>query len=133
MQNSKQFLKDKDILPFISFKGGQAHELKLVQDKIETITGTDGKEVEGVKYKVIEGGVVKTFFTSSIALINKLADIEPDSVVKIQMKKRKDESGQYRSYFEVEKVGEEAEPIKDEDIPVISDESEPEVSQAEGF
>ena len=135
MENSKKFLKDHDILPRISFNDGKEHTVQIKQDKLETITDSQGKETEGVKYKVIEDGEIKTIFTSSVALISKLSVVEPDTVVKIKQKKYKDGSGQIKTTYEVSNVdGTELklDSVPDEDIPIIEeDESESPISEEE--
>jgi len=135
MEESKKYLKNKDILPRISFKDGKEHTVQIKQDKLETITDSQGKETEGVKYKVIEDGEVRTIFTSSIALISKLSVVEPDTVVKIKQKKYKDGSGQIKTTYEVVSAdGTElqSDSVSDDDIPVINeDESEPPISDEE--
>lgn len=131
MQNSKQFLKDKQILPRISFKDGKPHAFKLVKDKVDSLKNDKGEVVEGVKYLVEEAGEPKTFFTSSIALITKLSEISEDTEVIVQMKSRKADNGQWQSYYEVQsksKVGKDM----GEEIPVIEeDESVPPIPETE--
>lgn len=101
MEASKEYLKKNNIVPTISFKDGTAHTVKLVQDKLDTITGNDGKDVEGVAFLVEEDGEKKRFFTSSVSLIQKLSSVESGSTVTIQMKKSKGQDGKYKSYYEV--------------------------------
>ena len=135
MNESKAYVKDHNIIPTISFKDGKAHVLKIIQDKRRTIQ-TDQGDKEGVSYKVMEGETLKRFFTSSDALIVKLADIEEGESVKIQMKSRKTQDG-FINFYEVEKVlpeiqtgkpvQEEKTSIPEEEIPIIEDEErEPE-------
>jgi len=118
MDNSKQFLKNQDILPRISFKDGKEHIVKLLNDKIDKIQDGTGKEIEGVKYLVEEDNENKSFFTSSIGLIAKLADLEENTMVGIKMIRKKTDAG-YRSSFEVRLI--------DDNIPVIENETEPSV------
>lgn len=129
MDISKDYLKKKGITPKISFKDGKPHTVVLVKDKVETIKNQTGEDIEGIKYLVTEGGEPKFFFTSSIGLIQKLADIKEDEEVTIVMKSRKGETG-YVSYYEVTKKGDvgneypSGEPEIDIDetpIPVIED------------
>lgn len=116
MQNSKLYLKKNNILPTISFKDGRQHQVKLIQDKEDEINDDMGKPKAGVRYKVMEGGEVKTFFTASPGLIQKLAEYPEETEVIIQMKSKKAATG-YISFFEVSKVGENL----DNSIPVIED------------
>ena len=129
MDNSKQYLKNHQIHPRISFKDGQSHTLKLLKDKPVKITTQTGEIVDGVRYLVEENEDVKTFQTASETLIQRLAEIPENEVVTIQMKRRKTEKG-YRSYFEVVKLSEvfkEPSEISDDEIPVI----EPEKNETE--
>ena len=125
MENSKSFLQKQDIKPRISFKDGKTHIVKLLNDKQDTLTDENGKQVEGVKYLVEEEGEMKTFFTSSIGLITKLAELEPETIVAITMKRKKGEKG-YTSYYDVEEAKQE---FSDNEIPVIENESEPTIPQ----
>ena len=120
MQGSKEFLKTHEILPKISFKDGKAHTVKLIQDKVDKIKDADGTEVEGVKYKVVEAGEVKTIFTSSVGLIQKLSEYAENSEVVIQMKSKKGEDGKWKSYYDVRLVGEDSD--TPDDVPTIEDE-----------
>jgi len=110
MNGSKEYLKENDIMPYISFKDGQAHTVKLLSDKADKIKDKDGEEKEGMKYMVIEDGTEKSFFTSAISLIQKLADKEEGSEVVIQMKSAKGADGQWKSFYEVKSAGTEEEP-----------------------
>jgi len=112
MESAKDFLKDKNILSFISFKDKSPHTVELVKDKVDTIRNQQGEELQGVKFLVKENGENKSFFTTSISLLQKLADKSPGDVVTIEMKSRKGDDGQFRSYYEVSSP---------EDIPVIQE------------
>ena len=118
MEKSKQFLKDHDILPRVSFEKGKPRTLQIIDDRPEEITDKDGKKVEGMKYKVTENGEPKTIFTSSIALISKLAEIDPGTMVEITQKGYK-QDGEWRTTYEVVQKGED--PVDDGEIPVIED------------
>lgn len=122
MENSKQFLHDNNILARISFKDGQAHTVKLVKDKIDQIPDDQnkGRMIDGVKYMVTENGEPKTFFTSSVGLIQKLAECKEEAEVTIQMKSKKGPKG-YISFFEVREAG-------SEEIPTIEENYEGEQS-----
>ncbi|MCR4307089.1 MAG: hypothetical protein NUV80_00855 [Candidatus Berkelbacteria bacterium] len=131
MQNSKQFLQTHNVMPRISFKDGQAHLLSMLNDKIDTIKGTDGEMVEGVKYLVQEENEKKTFFTSSISLIQKLADVKEGENVIVQMKSRKGENGKWQSYYDVQYKGKVGKDMGEE-IPVIEEnESVPPIPETE--
>jgi len=121
MKKVKDYLKKEGILSRISFKDGKEHIVKLIDCKEVTITDANGEERRGMKFKVTEGGEPKTFFTSSVGLLTKLAEIPENSVVSIQMKKRKD-NGNYKSYFDVSLVEKETPDSDWDDIPIIEDE-----------
>jgi len=108
MQGAKNFIQkyykdNPDKLPFISFKENPKHTVKLISSKVDTIKGTDGKDVEGVSFLVSENAVKGTFFTSSIGLIKQLAEFSPGDTVTIEMKK-KNVDGQYKSFYVVSGV-----------------------------
>lgn len=100
MQSSKDFLKNKGIMTRISFKESPVHTVKLLSDSIESIKDEKGEEVEGVKYLVEENGEKKSFFTSSVGLMQRLAEYKEGSTVTIEMKSKK-KDGKWISYFEV--------------------------------
>ena len=100
MQNSKDYLKNHNVVPFISFKESPKHKVKLLSDEIGKIKDKQGVEVDGVHYSVEEAGTEKKFFTSSIGLIQRLAECEADETVTIEMKSKKGEKG-WQSYFVV--------------------------------
>lgn len=122
MQASKEYMKTNQIVPFISFKDGSAHTVKLIKDKVDSIKdGNNGGMVQGVKFLVEENGEVKSFFTSSIGLIQKLAEFNEGDIVTIKMVSKK-VNGEFRSSFVVsagEGVAEEEEDVEEEgDVPV---------------
>jgi len=124
MENSKKWLKENNILPKISFETKQPRILTIVEDKLETIIDKEGKEVNGVKYKVVdENGDPGTVFTSSVALITKLAGVESGEKAKITKESYKALDGGFRTTYKVVKVTdggeEELSPEDDDDIPVI--------------
>jgi len=102
MESSKLYLKEKGIVPSISFKESPIHTVKLLKDKADKITGNDGKIVEGIRYLVEEKGEKKNFFTSSDSLIQKLSGIKEGEEVTIEMKSKKTETG-FISFYEVKK------------------------------
>lgn len=118
MKNAQKYLKQKDIRARISFKDGKQHTVILRESEVDTIH-SDGEEIEGVRFVVEEEGDEKSFFTSSIKLIQELASKEEGDVVEIQMKSKKSESGNWFSTYEVKSVGNSKQP--DDDIPVIQD------------
>lgn len=100
MEGAKQYLKEQNILPRLSFKDGLKHVLKLIDSKSDTIN--DGNNIiKGIKVLVEENGEKKTFFTSSESLISKLSEIAENTVVVIELKSRKDQDGQFKSIFSV--------------------------------
>lgn len=110
MENSKEYLKKHKILPKISFDKGKPRIVKLIEDKQESFTNEKGELVEGMKYKVTENGDPKTIFTTSVALISRLAELEPETEVKITQKGYK-QDGEFRTTYEVE--------VLDNEVPVI--------------
>lgn len=100
MDGAKEYMKQKGIYPRISFKDKQPHTVELVKDKVETINTSDGEQ-DGVKFLVKEGGEMKSFFTSSEALISKLSQYNQGDTVTIKMVGR-NVDGQYRTSFEVD-------------------------------
>jgi len=117
MQASKDYLKENGYNDRISFSDGSAHKVKLLKEKEDTIPDGRGGTVKGMKYLVEEGGAQKTFFTGSLGLISKLADLNEGDVVTIQMKKANN-----KSFFVVikdngEVVGEHDDEIGDNDVP----------------
>ena len=96
----KKFLKDHNIVDRISFKDGQAHQVKIVKRKLDSIDN-QGVVKEGIKYMVLENNEPKTFFTSAISLIQILSEIEDGRVVIIQMKSKPNGQGGFTSYFDV--------------------------------
>lgn len=123
MKASKEFLKEKGIVPRISFKDKEKHIVELVKDKKEAITDENGEKKEGVKYLVKENGQLKSFFTASLSLIEKLAEFKPGSKVAIQMKTKK-VGNDYINYFDVMEVKKEwkkknNKKQKDEEVPIV--------------
>ena len=100
MQNSKEYLKNHNIMPFISFKEQRKHTVKLLSDEAGNLTDASGKVVEGMHYLVEEGGQKKKFFTSSVGLIQRLAECDVSETVIIEMKSKKGANG-FVSFFEV--------------------------------
>lgn len=100
MDASKQFLKNNDIISFISFKATPKHTFKLLGDEI-TEMHTEDKIVKGVRYTVEESGERKSFFTGSSTLIARLSEFAIGIVVTVEMKKRKGDDGVWKSYFEI--------------------------------
>lgn len=103
MDNSKKYLEKNNTNQYISFKDGEAHTVKLMDDKEDTMPDRFGKEggtINGMKYLVEENGIKKTFFTSSIGLISKLSEFEKGSTITIQMKSVKI-NDEFRSEFVV--------------------------------
>jgi hypothetical protein len=119
MENSKKYLSDRGILPKISFNKNEPRIVQIIDDKPETIKDKEGKEVEGMKYKVVENGEAKTIFTSSVTLISKLAEIDSEETVKITQKGYQ-QDGDWRTTYEVVKIKDGKEEEVD-DIPVIEE------------
>lgn len=100
MQGSKQFLKDHNVRPKISFKEVPKHTVKLLKDKVET-REYQGQKNEGVKFLVEENGEQKEFFTASQSLIEKLAKYKEGDEVVIEMRSVKNNAGAFISVFVV--------------------------------
>src|SRR3990167_5299149 len=106
----KQFLKSHNITERISFKDGKAHTIKIIKRKLDSIDN-QGVIKEGIKYLVNEDGTAKSFFTSAISLIQKLAEIEDGRLITIQMRSKPNGQGGFTSYFDVS-YPQRTEPIK---------------------
>lgn len=119
MQASKNYLKENGYNDRISFSDGAAHKVKVLKEKEDTIPDGHGGTVKGMKYLVEEDGVQKTFFTGSLGLISKMADLVEGDVVTIQMKKANN-----KSFFVVLKENGEAvgdnDEIGDDDVPPLT-------------
>lgn len=103
MKASKEYMKTNQIVPYISFKDGGAHTVTLIKDKVDSIKdGNTGGTVEGVKFLVEENGEKKSFFTSSVGLIQKLSEFDEGAIVTIKMVSKK-VNGEFRSSFLVKK------------------------------
>jgi len=111
----KQWMKDHQILPRISFEPDKPRIVKIIERKREKFTNTEDELVDGIKYKVLEDGEIKTFFTASRVLIEELANIQDETTVKIMQKKVR-EKGQIKTTYEIDIISEE--------IPIIEDKEE---------
>lgn len=120
MKGAQDWMKNNGIMPRISFNDGQAFTVKLLGDKIDTIPDAfnKGAKLEGMKFLCEHEGEKKTFFTTSVGLIGKLAAVEEGETVTIQMKKANG-----KSFFVVTKDGqevtngEEGGEIADDEVP----------------
>jgi len=112
MSIEQDFLKEKGIIPSISFKKSPKHTVKI-QDRKRLTINCDGEKVDGISYLVEENGENKKFFTGSPNLIAQLAEFEKDDIVTIEMKKRKTPEG-FRTFYEVKSETEKSPP---EDYP----------------
>ena len=100
MQNSEKYMKDNNILARISFNDLQAHTVKLLKDKEDSIPDGKGGQITGMKYLVEENGESKSIFTGSISLISKLAMCKEGDTVTIKMGKQNN-----KSFYTVVKEG----------------------------
>ena len=100
MENREQVYKELGIIPKISFKDKEPHAFILKKWKVDKIQGMDGVEKQGVKFMVVEGGEVKTFFTTSLSLIQKLGYFAEGTLVTVQMQS-KNVSGKVINVFVV--------------------------------
>jgi len=92
MENSKKYMKENGLSSRISFNDLSAHTVKVLRDKEDTIPDGKGGTVKGMKYLVEENGKQKSIFTGSVGLVAKLAEVEPNTTVTIQMKKANNKS-----------------------------------------
>jgi|GEM_PF-3660944 len=92
MENSKKYMKENGLSSRISFNDLSAHTVKVLRDKEDTIPDGKGGTVKGMKYLVEENGEQKSIFTGSVGLVAKLAEVEPNTTVTIQMKKANNKS-----------------------------------------
>lgn len=126
MKGAKEYLKVNDIMPRISFKEKPLHVVKLLNSKQDTLPDGKGGVVSGLKVLVEEDGEKKTFFTSSAALITRLAEFEEDDVVTIELKSKKSEKG-FISVYEITKGSGLSKRTEAEKIPVINLEEDDEI------
>ena len=124
MKASKEYLEEKGYLQRISFQKTPIVKVKLISDEKRVIKDSSGEEVEGVAYKVLQGGEEKEIFTASLSLIQQLVDLEENDFVQISMKRKKTNDG-VRTFFEVEKIEE----SNNKDIPVIEEDSKEDVEE----
>lgn len=84
MEAAKKYLEKHESYDRVNLKDGLEHTLELINAKIDNIKDKNTqKDIEGVKFLVKEGEELKTIFTTSVALIQKLADIEPKTIITI--------------------------------------------------
>ena len=101
MENSKKFLAKSDFIPYISFKEQASHTVKLLNDKEDTIMDkATGKLIPCVKYLVEEQGQKKSFSTTSLGLVEKLAKFSIGDIVTITLGSKKGANG-FVSVYEV--------------------------------
>lgn len=112
---AKDFLKDNEYMPRISFVDGQEHTVELGKAKRDIIA-KDGENIDGIKFLVKEDGEAKTFFTSSVSLVDKLSGYNSGDVVKIKMRKYKNPEGQFRATYEVALVNKADGTVEEEEI-----------------
>ena len=103
MDAAKKYMKDNDMVPFLSFNLNENTVVKLLADKEDKIKDKrTGDMVDGVKFLIEHDGTKKSFFTSSYVLIQKLAEHAVGEVVTIRQIKKQGNEGPITSY-EVEK------------------------------
>jgi len=113
MEAIKNFLKENQILPRISFKDKKEHTVEIAKARAESFKNDKNEEVNGIKFLVTESGEPKTFFTASQDLLTQLADCKEGETYKIKMYSES-VGGVIKSRFSVQKVGL-------EEIPVVDD------------
>lgn len=95
----QEYLKERGVEERISFKNTpEVKGLKIIKRESDVISGTDGREVQGIKYFAEHEQQQKTFFTSSISLIMQLANYKDGDIVNIICKSFKTPQG-YRSKY----------------------------------
>jgi len=115
MDAIKNFLKEHQILPRISFKDRKEHTVQIMKARAESFNNDKDELVQGVKFLVTEGGEPKTFFTASQDLLTQLAESKEGETYKIKMYSES-VGGVIKSRFSVKKVGETEEiPVPEED------------------
>lgn len=117
MKAAEEFCQQNDIRPTISFKDGQPHEVTFVSSKLDE-REFDGQAKKGITCLVKEGGIEKSFFTSSVSLIASLTSIQVDDTVVIELVSRKGSDGGFKSSFVVRKAGD-APTDREEELPTI--------------
>ena len=126
MKEIRDWLHNHQVLPKISFKDRQEHEIEIVKARAESFTNDKNELVEGIKFLVKEDGEPKTFFTASSDLLLKLADSNEGERYKIKMI-TKNVGGKIKTGYDVKKIeGEnEIQMEADDNIPVIEEAEEP--------
>ena len=99
MQASKDYMKENNMLPSISFELNKNTVVKMLKDKKDSVKDKrTGEPVHGVRYLVEQNGEKKTFFTGSYVLIEKLSNCNEGDVVTIRQIKKQGQSGPITSY-----------------------------------
>lgn len=128
MQLEKDYLKEKGILPRISFKKTPiVTGLKLLERRKLEITNVEGEKVQGLEYIVEHEGIKKSFFTTSIDLINQLLPTENNEIVNITLKSVKSPTGQFKSKYLVKYSSGNEAVVKNEQ-PVEKDSTEEDIN-----
>jgi hypothetical protein len=85
MNAAQEYVKDHAQFPRVELKDLKDHILELQNCKADTIEDKNTKkDIEGVKFLVKENGELKTIFTTSVVLIQKLADlVDSKSTVRV--------------------------------------------------
>ena len=115
MQVAKDYLREKGVRPFISFKNNPKHTVTLKNAKKDQLKDQGGEVIDGMSFLVDESGEEKKFFTQSTSLIGQLAEFEFGDTVTIEMKRR-NVSGSVKSYYVVTS-SKKVVPVKDEEAP----------------
>jgi len=128
MEETKKWLK-KNYVPRISFNDGVPHIITILKEKEEEFTDKKGEQVNGIKYLVKEDGIAKSVFTTSFALLQRLAEVPLGSKVKV-LQKRISVNGNPQTTYQAWLIDgdTEEEIIPDEsndDIPTIEEGEEP--------
>ncbi len=118
MDAAKDFIEEKqeegEIGPdFLDLSDNEPHTLTLKKAKRDT-QEYKGTEREGISLLVTEDETPKRWFTSSVVVIKTIANCKPGDEIKVKRWSEKNEDGEYRTRYEVEKVG-------DEDVPVVEE------------
>ena len=86
MQVAKQWLKQNKFLPKLSLKEQKEVIIALLGGEMAEFSDPAGNTKKGLRLYVVHNKELKTILTASYQLIQKLADIQEGSVIKIKRK-----------------------------------------------
>lgn len=95
----QKFLKERNIYPRISFnETPEVKNIRILARKEDSFVNEQNEKVHGIKYLVEHEGVRKSFFTSSIGLVSKLAETKNGDMVDIKLGSIKTSQGFGKKY-----------------------------------